>query len=125
MELVRSFAFVIPGFLAFLATALSFHAAAPPLNQNEEIVQTADGCGIVIDKTHPSAVYIREHISKPTWGGACIDGLTMGEGLVSSGLRIPGQPAMLPATGWAWYGRRFGPSETRWENGQVSRNFTW
>ena len=101
------------------------HAAAPPLKPNEEIVKTKDGCGVVINSSSPSAKWEREGISKVIWGGACVDGLTMGEGLISNGFRSPNQPAMLPSTGSAWYGRRFGPSETRWDNGRTKKAFVW
>lgn len=107
---------VIPGLV---------YAAAPPLQAHEEIVKTADGCGMVIDKTGKSATYVREAFSKLTWGGACVDGLAMGEGILSPGFKFPDQPGMLPITGWVWYGRPFGPSETRWDNGSIQKNFGW
>jgi hypothetical protein len=111
---------VVSQFLIGLA-----QAAAPPLKPNEEIVKTKDGCGMVIDKTVPAAKYVREAFSNLTWGGACIDGLAMGEGILFAGAKFPDQPTMLPLTGWAWYGRTFGSKEQRWDNGSVQKNFTW
>lgn len=100
-------------------------AAPPPLRPNEEVVKTKDGCGMVIDKTSSGAAYQRKAFSELTWGGACVDGLAMGEGILSAGIKFPNQPAMLPITGWVWYGRPFGPTETRWDNGAVQKNFVW
>lgn len=101
------------------------YAAAPPLQATEEIVKTKDGCGMVIDNTTSSAPYVREAFAKLIWGGACVDGLAMGEAILSPGFKIPGQPGMLPVTGWVWYGRPFGPSETRWDNGSIQQTFGW
>lgn len=77
-------------------------AAPPPLRPNEEVVKTKDGCGMVIDKTSSGATYQRKAFSELTWGGACVDGLAMGEGILSAGFKFPNQPAMLPISGWVW-----------------------
>ena len=74
-------------------------AAPPPLRPNEEVVKTKDGCGMVIDKTSSGATYQRKAFSELTWGGACVDGLAMGEGILSAGFKFPNQPAMLPISG--------------------------
>lgn len=118
--------FVHIALIVFALVVSSYvQAAAPPLKVDEEVVKTKDGCGFVIDNTQPSAKYQRDALAKLTWGGACIEGLAMGEGIVSPGFSFPGQSAMLPVTATVWYGRIFGPMETRWDNGRVQRNFVW
>lgn len=115
-----------PGFCGLLLLSAGVaHAAAPPLKPKEEIVKTADGCGMVIESDHPLAVYSRKNIPEVAWGGACIDGLAMGEGVLSPRRAFPDGSYMEPIRGWTWYGRRFGGTEVRWSNGGVTHGFTW
>ena len=102
--------------LVFVATAPAFFndvrsASAPPLQPNEKIVKTRDGCGFVVDSSKPGASYEIEAKSKLTWGGPCVAGLAMGEGWISDGdYRYADIP---PLRGWAWYGRIFGSVGSR------------
>lgn len=107
------------GFTLVLSTlAHAQPPSAPPLKPNEKIVQTKDGCGIVIDGSARYADHEATRISELTWSGPCIGGLAMGEGWVSEGeYRYVDFP---PVRGWAWYGRRFGVMETRQANGSIS-----
>jgi hypothetical protein len=109
-------AFICMPFLAGLS--LVANAAAPALQASEEIVKTRDSCGLVIDKTLPTAPARREAIARLAWGGACVEGLAMGEGVILAGEKPDGQPARLPMRARAWYGRVVGEHAQRWDNGR-------
>lgn len=98
-------------------------SSAPPLKPNEQIVTTKDGCGLVVDNSTPHAKFKIASVSQLTWDGPCINGLAMGEGWVSEGdYRYTN---LLPARGWAWYGRVFGEIKFKIEGGATSIQFIW
>lgn len=112
------------GFCSLLALVAGVaNAAAPPLGANEEVVQTRDGCGVVVPRDLRKEQ--RRHWSELTWGGACIDGLATGMGIVFAGYKPPEGPSIGPVAGWLWYGRPFGETESRWSHGAATKGFTW
>jgi hypothetical protein len=101
------------------------HSAPPPLAPNEELVKSVDGCGFVIRGDDPMAEYARQGFAELTWPGACVDGLAMGEGLISQRTKLTDGKVMEPSGAWFWYGRMFGITVQSWSNGAATTNFTW
>jgi hypothetical protein len=64
----------------------------PPLQANEAVVKTKDGCGFVV--AADTAKYVEKSYAAHVWGGACVEGLAMGQG--------------QDMNGWMYWGRPFG-----------------
>ena len=115
-------------------------APAPvPLQADEAVLKTKDDCGLIVivgsgEKRATNLKYNEAKYAAMTWGGACIDGLAVGEGVIypkSDGVEVSNADgskkriAVHPEVrGWANFGRHFGYS-TMVLDGEINKRFTW
>jgi hypothetical protein len=84
---------------------------APPLQDNELLAPTRDGCNLVIRKQSPAAdAEALRAIAAQTWGGVCVAGYAMGGG---------------QQTFPHWWGRPFGPASVVLNDGSELLSFAW